>query len=323
MHVALDDVPKEAVIWMPAHLKPGTCGTAVRGDGFLVEEVDVEANDAADKLAKAAVEKHRVPKMVRAAIKEHDDLVMENAMWIARAAAIASNQPGDPARDTEASKAKAAQAAAEKKKAKAAAVHFQSKKRGKEAARPKDQGGHSLERHGTGWWCTVCRRRSLTWHKLAHQACGGNAHDRWKSRATGTASLDTAVMKQHHVVESKPLMWCSACGAYGETAPKLLMQPCRGDPRGKIELMQMATQLRMIRRGEHPVTKARLGPPTTMHQLNGASNASGRPGEPSTLKHPPCIDNDGTQFSDAFRRRGIKPTCTTDKCNSLPCGGYL
>jgi len=48
MHVALDDVPKQAVIWMPAHLKPGSCGAAIRGDGFLVEESDVEANDAAD-----------------------------------------------------------------------------------------------------------------------------------------------------------------------------------------------------------------------------------------------------------------------------------
>jgi hypothetical protein len=56
MHEVLDDVPQEAVIWMPSHLRPGTCGTATRGDGFLVEEGDVMANDAADKLAKAAVE---------------------------------------------------------------------------------------------------------------------------------------------------------------------------------------------------------------------------------------------------------------------------
>ena len=36
MHVALDDTPHEDVVWMPSHLKPGTCGVAVRGDGFLV-----------------------------------------------------------------------------------------------------------------------------------------------------------------------------------------------------------------------------------------------------------------------------------------------
>lgn len=80
MHAALDDVPKEAMIWMPAHMKPGACGKAVRGDGFLLEEVDVEANDAADKLAKRAVEKHRVPLRIRAEINSHDELAAANAM---------------------------------------------------------------------------------------------------------------------------------------------------------------------------------------------------------------------------------------------------
>ena len=156
MHTALDDTPHEALIWMPAHFKPGTCGVAVRGDGFLVEEVDVMANDLADKLAKRAVEKHRVPKRIRYEIMKHDELVTENAMWIARATMLANDHPGDPLRDTEASKARAAQAAAEKKKAKAAAAavaHVESSRRGNVESRPSSKGGHTLERHGQGWWC--------------------------------------------------------------------------------------------------------------------------------------------------------------------------
>ena len=121
---------------MPAHLKPGTCGTAVRGDGFLVEERDVEANGEADRLAKQAVAAHRVPKAIRDEVRQHSELVTDNAMWIARATALANNHQGDPARDTEASKAKAAQAAAEKRKAMLANAHHQPLKRGTVEARP-------------------------------------------------------------------------------------------------------------------------------------------------------------------------------------------
>ena len=52
MHDALDHIPAASVIWMPAHLKPNQCGTVIRGDGFLLTEIDVWANDQADRLAK-------------------------------------------------------------------------------------------------------------------------------------------------------------------------------------------------------------------------------------------------------------------------------
>ena len=79
----------------------------------------------------------------------------------------------------------------------------------------------------------------------------------------------------------------------------------------------MATQLRMIRRGEHPVSKAKLGPPTTLHHLNGeASGGHQRSSEGSEPKSQPCIDNDGTAFSDAFRRRGI-PQATASNTTTM------
>jgi hypothetical protein len=80
MHMALDDTPRQAVTWMPAHLRPGQCGTVTRGDGFLLTESDVRGNAEADKLAKRAVEHHRVPLRTRQAIKAHDELVTANAM---------------------------------------------------------------------------------------------------------------------------------------------------------------------------------------------------------------------------------------------------
>ena len=41
MHNAMDDAPRESVIWMPSHTKKGQCGQTVRGDGFLLTETDV------------------------------------------------------------------------------------------------------------------------------------------------------------------------------------------------------------------------------------------------------------------------------------------
>ena len=58
---ALDDTLAESVVWMPSHCKKGGAGTVIRGDGFLLTEVDIEMNDIADKYAKRAVEHHRVP----------------------------------------------------------------------------------------------------------------------------------------------------------------------------------------------------------------------------------------------------------------------
>ena len=52
--------PSNHVGWMPAHLKSWELGTATKSDGSLVNQQDWEANDLADKLAKAAVEFHRV-----------------------------------------------------------------------------------------------------------------------------------------------------------------------------------------------------------------------------------------------------------------------
>ena len=119
MHIAFDDDLPEAVIWMQSHVKPGQCGAIARGDGFLLIELDVAMNDAADKLAKAAVEAHRAPYRFRKEVEAHDVLTTKNAMWIARATILANQQSDEPCRDTQASRARDAAAAAVKRKLKA------------------------------------------------------------------------------------------------------------------------------------------------------------------------------------------------------------
>ena len=94
-----------------------------KGRWVPLTETGVEFNDmAADRYAKAAVETHRVPYRIRMAVAAHDKLTTHNAMWIARATVIANQQPADPGRDTPASRAKAAEAAATKRRIKAAAA---------------------------------------------------------------------------------------------------------------------------------------------------------------------------------------------------------
>jgi len=73
----------------------------------------------------------------------------------------------------------------------------------------------------------------------------------------------------------------------------------------------------MIRRGQHPVTKAQLGPPIAMHHLNtGADDEQDGSVERREPKDRPCIDDDGSAFSDAFRRRGI-PVAATGSTTTL------
>jgi len=257
MHLALDDVPAASVMWMPAHLKPGSCGQVARGDGFLVEEIDVLANDMADGMAKAAVLAHRVPAHIRRNIKQHANLVTANARWIARATLIASDQPGQPARDTEASRARAAKAAAEKRKLKVTTNHNCSLKRGEIVARPSHQGGHILERHGAGWWCTCCRARSIKWEKLAMQMCGGPAEAKWASRASKSSSCRGA-RRTHKTQKDGDVIWCTRCGAYGTEAPRLLTTACRGKPKGDDRRKGMEWRLRRLEQGLHPKTGAPL-----------------------------------------------------------------
>lgn len=172
LHDATEEFPRDSVVWMPSHTKKGECGQAVRGDGFLLTETDVEFNDYADRLAKAAVEAHRVPYRIRQEIEAHNVLTTDNAKWIARATVLANQQPSDPTRDTQASKAKAAEAAARKRKLKRTTAELDppqlpgqttslpaipNTNGNKPKARSAHLGGHVLERTTHGWWCTVCR----------------------------------------------------------------------------------------------------------------------------------------------------------------------
>ena len=96
--------PSNHVGWMPAHLKSWELGTATKSDGSLVNQQDWEANDLADKLAKAAVEFHRVDAADVKLWNKQMQIAEARAKWIGRATHEANSHSEFPFRDSEASR---------------------------------------------------------------------------------------------------------------------------------------------------------------------------------------------------------------------------
>ena len=59
------------VSWIPAHTTPSQIGRVRLGDGRLLSPLEMWGNAMADKMAKQAVEEHRVPEHIRKQLWEH------------------------------------------------------------------------------------------------------------------------------------------------------------------------------------------------------------------------------------------------------------
>ena len=170
-----------------------------------------------------------------------------------------------------------------------------------------------MRREG-GWTCTACRKKSLTWSRLAPQVCTGNPADTWTLKAKEAAPSGLGSSNKHHIVVSDPLFWCTTCGAYGETAPKMLISPCNGRHTGRRKKYGMREQLRCLRAGVHPKTLLSIPPPVPLQQWEATKLARANPDpSPSTApKLPPSLEDDGTEFTSAFLRRGCPSTSLLD-----------
>ena len=100
MHAALDDTPPEMLIWMPAHTGKGDVGRARLSNGALLTDIDRDMNENSDRLAKAAILAHRVPKQVRDSIRAREESVGHLAKWIGQANFLANHRVGVPKRDS-------------------------------------------------------------------------------------------------------------------------------------------------------------------------------------------------------------------------------
>ena len=157
MFAALEGVPPEAMVWMPAHTSEDDIGIALLGDGSRLSKVDRDSNAETDRLAKEAVKEHRVPKVIRDQLKRQDALTEATARWVARATHAAGHQKSMPFRDTEASRQMAAIAAQRRAKLRADGGR---PRRNATTVRPVALGGHRLHRDAGVWTCACCRKRS-------------------------------------------------------------------------------------------------------------------------------------------------------------------
>ena len=73
----------------------------------------------------------------------------------------------------------------------------------------------------------------MTWSRLAPQTCQGPATSSWTAKADEASLATGTAGRKHCIVVSDPIFWCVTCGAFAETAPKLLATSCRGKHEGK------------------------------------------------------------------------------------------
>ncbi len=242
LHQQFDD-PSDVsrVVWMPSHRAEHEVGVVTRSDGTPLTSIDREANDLADKLAKNAARKHRVPAEIRARLAADDAHAESIAIILARLTHAANNATVAPKRDSAPSDGLGAW-----RRSRPGAPS-----RSRTAAhRPPALGGHLLTRVSGEWRCGACRARSARWNWIAPKRCGGSAAAQWAERAAALAAAAGHEGRGHRRYAYGTLVWCDRCGAYADRFAVGLARPCPGRPL----YASRAAQLRRLQRGRHPLT---------------------------------------------------------------------
>ena len=202
---AMDDTPKGNVVWMPAHTALHAVGVLLLGNGQALTQADRDLNARADKLAKEAVEEHRIPKYIRELLETHDARVSDTVKWLATATVLANNQSGYAKRDTQACKRAAAQF---KRERDAKRAKDGRKLRVIQPPRHPTLGGHTAVPVNGKWTCVVCRRYSKDKRKFLAQRCTGSAATAWAEKAQQFAAK--GVSDGGGTSEPYVTVWCGA-----------------------------------------------------------------------------------------------------------------
>jgi hypothetical protein len=173
----LEDVPNDKVVWMPAHKSKQMAGHVRCGNGELLTMQDIKGNAEADRLAKLAVQQHRVDPAEVLRWERLCNQTMGIAKWIARATWAANNCDEAPFRDTEASQWRADVSRKEAKARKAAVAAGLAMSTGGDEL-PSLRGHNPvqvLQLSGirSGWRCTICRKMSSSKKLLTGRRCMG------------------------------------------------------------------------------------------------------------------------------------------------------
>ena len=136
-------------MWIPAHTSEHDIGIKLIGNGRKLTAVDRDSNSLADRLAKLAVEEHRVPPAVLSAVNKHYALQENLVRWIGMAGVLANHSEGTPVRDTEASRKAGLAAAAARRRLR---TGVSQRSVATVVARLVALGGHRLMHAETGRW---------------------------------------------------------------------------------------------------------------------------------------------------------------------------
>ena len=270
-------VPSNHVGWMPAHLKSWEVGTATKSDGNLVSQQDWEANDLADRLAKAAVEFHRVDAADVELWSRQMQIAETRARWIGRATHEANSHCEFPFRDSEASRWHADAAKRARDNAKAGIDGRKRRTpRMKKTISP-EQGEHVLQpvASGKGWFCTVCKARARQKANLSASKCSKVTTKAWAGTSSSKGPMKPTGLttvspnwgtglgggKKHEIAKSGTITWCTSCGCFAETRANGLGGICKGPP-ARVSWSKgtggRQSQLDRLRAGQHPVTRMPL-----------------------------------------------------------------
>jgi hypothetical protein len=291
LFAALDDTDNDAVVWMPAHTKSSDVGVLRLSNGESLTAVDRMGNAEADRLAKLAVEAHRVPKHIRDMVRDHDRLVEKTARWVAKATHEAGHQHQQPHRDTEASRQLAVAASRQR-----AIDGSLGPARGTRTVsiRPVALGGHALRFSGGTWSCTACKRKTKHLGRIAPKRCEGPAALRWADKARSLAQEGVGDASGHVRVLSGELVWCMRCGSYATSVAKGLAKPCAGRYQGRWGSGGLAGQLKVLLSGRHPKTLDAIPPPLPESRSDG----TGWGGWTSSGRVAPLCGSEGLQTSE-------------------------
>ena len=97
---ALEDTEVDKMVWVPAHKSKQAAGQFRCSDGEWITGADIGGNAEADRLAKLAVQQHRVDSAEVTLWERLCKEALGTAKWIARATWAANNCEDAPYRDS-------------------------------------------------------------------------------------------------------------------------------------------------------------------------------------------------------------------------------
>lgn len=256
---ALEDTAVDQVVWMLAHKFKQAAGQFRCSDGEWITEADIKGNVEADRLAKLAVQQHRVDSAEVTLWERLCKETMDTVKWVARATWAANNCEDAPYRDSEACQWRAAAFKREAKAKRVAQTHAEGDGQGQ---RPEDgqldMRGHDLVKVlqlsgiRSGWRCRVCRKISSKKQLLVSRPCTGSPITKWRCIEQDSEDETPATQSQQHKkMLSGAVLWCNRCGVYADQKSKGLKGECKGKPPRHKHRGGMEGQLRKLRKG-HP-----------------------------------------------------------------------